>query len=66
MKKRHAKTVKSSGVGPGAIVSVKNDYRDISHAHGTIGVVTDCTQSGGVKICTQWRVITQGVAHRDY
>ena len=66
MKKRHAKTVKSSGVGPGAIVSVKNDYRDISHAHGTIGVVTDCTKSGGVKICTQWRVITQGVAHRDY
>ena len=66
MKKRHAKIVKSSGVGPGAIVSVKNDYRDISHAHGTIGVVTDCTKSGGVKICTQWGVITQGVAHRDY
>ena len=28
--------------------------------------MTDCTKPGGVKNCTQWGVITQGVAHQDY
>ena len=32
------RSVGSSGVGPGAVVVVRNDPGDISHAHGTMGV----------------------------
>ena len=35
IKKRYAKTVKSSGVGPGTIGSVKNDFRNIIYTPTT-------------------------------
>ena len=34
-------SVGASGVEHGAVVAVRNDPRDISHAHGTVGVVYD-------------------------
>ena len=60
------RSVGSSGVGPGAVVAVRNDPRGVSHAHGTVGVVYDCRPTGGVKICTQWGMITQRNSHTNY
>ena len=66
-RKRLERSVGSSGVGPGAVVVVRNDPGDISHAHGTMGVVYHCSRTtGGLKNCTQWGVITQGQSHIDY
>ena len=59
-------SVADSGVGPGAVVTVKNNVRSVSHAHGTLGVVFDCKETGGVRICTQWGVITMGLSQNDY
>ena len=60
MKKRHKKAMKDRGVGEGAVVTIKNDYRDISHPLGTVGVVIEAKESGGVRVCTEWGVIVQG------
>ena len=64
MKKRHKKAMKDRGVGEGAVVTIKNDYRDISHPLGTVGVVIEAKESGGVRVCTEWGVIVQGGTSR--
>ena len=66
MQKRYKKSMNSMGVGPGAVVTIKNDYHDISHPLGTMGVVFDAKETGGIKVCTQWGIIVQGVSRVDY
>ena len=65
-KRLKMRSVGASGVEPGAVVAVRNDLCDVSHAHGTVGIAYDCRPTGGVKICTQWGMITQRNSHTNY
>ena len=66
MRKRHKKSMQSIGSEPGAVVTIRNDYRDVSHPHGTMGVVFEAKESGGIRVCTQWGVIVQGPTRAQY
>ena len=49
------------------MVTIKNDYRDISHPLGTVGVVIEAKETGGVRVCTEWGIIVQGIQRaREY
>ena len=50
---------KGNGAGVGAVVTIKNDYRDISHPLGAVGVVFEAKETGGIQVCTEWGVIVQ-------
>ncbi len=49
--RRYGQTAILNGAAPGAVVTLKVDYRTHSHAQGLIGVVFDVKPSGGVKVC---------------
>jgi hypothetical protein len=52
----------------GAIVTIKTDYRDISHPRGIPGIVFDVSKSGagGVQVATEHGVIVSGETKRVY
>ena len=58
--KRHKAAMKGNRVGVGAIVTIKNDFRDISHPFRAVGVVFEAKETGGIQVCTEWGVIVQG------
>ena len=58
--KRHKGATKGNGVGVGAVVTIRNDYRAISHPLGAVGVVFEAKETGGIQVCTEWGVIVQG------
>mmetsp|Transcript_22079 Transcript_22079/g.37865 ORF Transcript_22079/g.37865 Transcript_22079/m.37865 type:complete len:365 (+) Transcript_22079:2548-3642(+) len=66
MKKLHKKNVKKLGGKIGAVVTIKNDVRDISHPHGTMGVMYDAKDTGGIKVCSEWGTIAQGPSKKHY
>ena len=47
-----------NGTAPGAVVTLKVDYRTHSHAQGLIGIVFDVKPKGGVKVCCEHGIIT--------
>jgi hypothetical protein len=47
-----------NGTAPGAVVTLKVDYRTHSHAQGLIGIVFDVKPSGGIKVCCDHVIIT--------
>ena len=47
-----------NGAAPGAVVTLKVDYRTHSHAQGLIGIVFDVKPTGGVKVCCEHGIIT--------
>jgi hypothetical protein len=47
-----------NGAAPGAVVTLKVDYRTHSHAQGLIGVVFDVKPTGGIKVCCDHGIIT--------
>ena len=52
--------MKENGVGVGAIVTIKNEFRDISNPLGAVGGVFEAKETGGIQVCTEWGVIVQG------
>jgi hypothetical protein len=52
-----------SNVQVGKIVSNKQDWRDVSHARGVVGVVFDVSNSGvgGVQVVTEFGIIKTGI-----
>jgi hypothetical protein len=52
-----------SNVQVGKIVSIKQDWRDVSHARGVVGVVFDVSKSGvgGVQVVTEFGIIKTGI-----
>jgi hypothetical protein len=46
------------GCGPGAVVTVRVDYRAVSHGIGIVGVVLQFKESGGVRVATQHGIIS--------
>lgn len=67
MKALHKKTMSERGVGIGAVVTVKNDYRDVSNALGQVGVVFDWNEdTGDVQIVSSSGIISQGTRKTAY
>jgi hypothetical protein len=63
---RRQKAMGDEGVGPGAIVHVGNDRRDIPDARSSIGVVFDMKEAGGVRVCTEYGVLVTGQKRSDF
>lgn len=61
MKKRRLDSL--SDVTVGKVVSIKQDWRDVSHARGVLGVVFDVAASGagGVQVATAHGIIKSGI-----
>jgi hypothetical protein len=51
-------TALRNGAAPGAVVTLKVDYRTHSHAQGFIGVVFGVKPTGGIKVCCEHGIIT--------
>ena len=60
MIKQHRDSVSALGVSPGAVVVVKADARDISHATGIPEVVYMVGNGGGVRVATAHGIISNG------
>ena len=55
-----------SGAEPGAVVTLKVDYRTHSHAQGSIAIVYDVKATGGILACCEQGFITHSGAKRNY
>jgi hypothetical protein len=58
--------LRKEGCGPGAVVTVRPDYREVSHGIGIVGIVFKCMPSGGVRVATQYGIISHANAVRWY
>jgi hypothetical protein len=56
--KRAGQAAIRNGVAPGAVVTLKVDYRTHSHAQGLMGIVFDTKPTGGIKVCCDHGIIT--------
>jgi uncharacterized protein YbjQ (UPF0145 family) len=54
------------GAAPGAVVTLKVDYRTHSHAQGLIAIVYDVKATGGILFCCEHGVITHSGTSGDY
>ena len=54
------------GAAPGAVVTLKVDYRTHSHAQGLIAIVYDVKATGGILACCEHGVITHSGAQGNY
>jgi hypothetical protein len=68
MKKQRRDAAAASGIKVGSIVTLKVDYRDVSHPRGIVGVVADVSSSdaGGVRVVTEWGVVATGASRSVY
>jgi hypothetical protein len=55
-----------NGAAPGAVVTLKVDYRTHSHAQGLIAIVFDVKPTGGIKVCCEEGIITHSGGAGDY
>ncbi len=60
MVRQHSNSVHALEVTPGAVVVVKVDSQDISHATGTPGIAWRISNGGGVRIATQYGILSSG------
>ncbi len=66
MKQREEQAFKD-GVGIGAVVTLKVDYRVHCHALGLLGIVFDfLPDSGGVLVCCEHGIITHDGSKKPY
>ena len=56
--RRCGDTALRNGAVPGAVVTLKVDYRTHSHAQGLIGVVFGVMPTSGIKVCCEHGTIT--------
>ena len=55
-----------SGAAPGAVVTLKVDYRTHSHAQGLLGIVYNVKKTGGILVCCDHGVITHSGTKNNY
>ena len=55
-----------SGAAPGAVVSLKVDYRTHSHAQGLLAIIYQAKETGGISVCCKHKVITHSGTKGDY
>jgi hypothetical protein len=55
-----------SGAAPGAVVTLKVDYRTHSHAQGLLAIVYIVKKTGGILVCCDHGVITHSGTKREY
>jgi hypothetical protein len=67
MIERRAKYAKESGAALGALVRIGKDRRDVCNPRAAIGVIVDLKSgTGGIKVCTEDGVISQGANKKDF
>jgi uncharacterized protein YbjQ (UPF0145 family) len=54
------------GAAPGAVVTLKVDYRTHSHAQGLIAIVYEVKETGGILVCFEHGVIIHSGTPGDY
>jgi hypothetical protein len=64
--RRYREGVKSIGVSPGAVITLKVDYRVHSHAYGLLGIVYESKETGGVLVACEHGVITSSGSKKDF
>jgi hypothetical protein len=60
MMRTQGKDIASRGGAPGAVVTVKCDYRTVSHAIGIVGVIYKLGNYGGARIVTIAGILSTG------
>ena len=66
MMERAGKAAIESGAAPGAVVTLKVDYRTHSHAQGLVAIVYNVKKTGGILVCCDHGVITHSGTKMDY
>ena len=65
--KQRGEQARKDGVGIGAVVTLKVDYRVHCHALGLLGIVYDfLPDSGGVCVCCEHGVVTHDESKKPY
>ena len=64
--KQRGTAVTNLGLGPGAVLTLKVDYRTHSHASGLTAIVYKSNTTGGALICCEHGVITHNGEKKDY
>ena len=59
--KRCGSAAIDSGAVPGAVVTLKVDYRTHSHAQSLIAIVYNVKKTGGILVCCDHGVITHSI-----
>jgi hypothetical protein len=59
--KRRGEELLAEGLGVGAVVTCKVDYRTFVHAEGLVAIVYKCSNCGGAIVCTENGVLTHDV-----
>ena len=54
------KDIEKQGGGPGAVVTVKTDYRALSHNIGRVGVIYEMKTTGGARVATIAGMLSSG------
>ncbi len=54
------KDIEKQGGGPGAVVTVKTDYRALSHNIGIVGVIYEMKTTGGARVATIAGMLSSG------
>jgi hypothetical protein len=67
MTELRAKHARESGAALGALVHIGKDRRDVCNPRSAIGVIVDLKSgTGGIKVCTEDGVISQGANKKDF
>ena len=66
MMDRAGKAAIDAGAAPGAVVTLRVDYRTHSHAQGLIAIVYNVKKTGGILVCCEHGVITHSGSKGDY
>ena len=64
--KRRGDVLLAEGLGVGAVITVKVDYRMHSHAQGLVSIVYKYSETGGTVVCCESGVLTHDGSKRDY
>jgi hypothetical protein len=64
--KRYGNAAIVLGAEPGAVVTLKVDYRTHSHAQGLIAIICDVKETGGILVCCDHSVITHSGTKGNY
>jgi hypothetical protein len=63
---RRGEAMIADGLGVGAVVTVKVDYRTFSHAQGLVCIVYKYTETGSAIVCCESGVLTHDGSSKDY
>lgn len=66
MMRTQGKDVENQGGGTGAVVTVKPDYRAVSHNIGIVGVIYEMKSTGGARIATVAGMLSSGTTKGNW